>query len=56
MTNIEFAPAAELARSSLDPDSVRKLSAWFGYLKCWDEDELGRKTPARCPAIRASSC
>ncbi len=28
---------------TLDPDGVRRVHAWFDYLKQWDTDEVVRK-------------
>lgn len=35
--------------SSLDPDGVRRVQAWFDYLKRWDEDEVVRKNSLKLP-------
>ena len=35
--------------SSLDPDSVRRVHAWFDYLQRWDEDEVVRKNSLPLP-------
>ena len=56
MKNIEYAPAAELSMSSLAPDGVRKVSAWFDYLKRWDEDELVRNNSLPLPGHPGVLC
>jgi len=43
MKKVDFSPAVEIATRSLDPDGVRRVQAWFDYLKRWDEDEIVRK-------------
>jgi hypothetical protein len=49
MKQIQYAPAVELSMSSLDPDGVRRIQAWFDHLKRWDEDEVVRKNSLPLP-------
>ena len=49
MKKVQYAPAVELSMSSLDPDGVRRVQAWFDYLKRWDEDEAVRKNSLPLP-------
>lgn len=49
MKKIQYAPAVELSMSSLGPDDVRRVHAWFDYLKRWDEDEVVRKNSLPLP-------
>jgi mRNA-degrading endonuclease RelE of RelBE toxin-antitoxin system len=49
MKKVQYAPAVELSLSSLDPDGVRRVQAWFDYLKQWDEDEVVRKNSLPLP-------
>ena len=49
MKNVVFAPAVELSMSSLKPDGVRRVHAWFDYLRRWDEDEVIRKNAIPLP-------
>lgn len=43
MKNVVLSPAVEIAMRTLDPDGVRRVHAWFDYLKQWDTDEVVRK-------------
>jgi hypothetical protein len=43
MKKVVISPAVEIAMSTLDPDGVRRVSAWFDYLRRWDEDEVVRR-------------
>src|SRR5258708_23349164 len=49
MKKVQYAPAVELSMRSLDPDGVRRVQAWFDYLKRWDEDEVVRKNSLPLP-------
>jgi mRNA-degrading endonuclease RelE of RelBE toxin-antitoxin system len=49
MKKVHYAPAVEMSMSSLDPDGVRRVQAWFDYLKRWDEDEVVRKNSLPLP-------
>jgi hypothetical protein len=49
MKNVIYAPAVDIALRSLDPDEVRRVHAWFDYLKRWDEDEAVRKNSLPLP-------
>lgn len=49
MKNVVFAPAVDLSMRSLDQDGVRRVHAWFDYLKRWDEDEQVRKNSLSLP-------
>jgi hypothetical protein len=49
MKRVVYAPAVDIALSSLAPDEVRKVHAWFDYLKRYDEDELVRKNSIPLP-------
>src|SRR5580693_4032602 len=49
MKKVQYAPAVDLSMSSLDPDGVRRVQAWFDYLKRWDEDEVVRKNSLPLP-------
>jgi hypothetical protein len=49
MKKIIYAPAVELSMSSLNPDGVRRVQAWFDYLSRWDEDESVRKHSLALP-------
>jgi hypothetical protein len=42
MKTLELSPNVEIALSALDPDGVRRIHAWFDYLRRWDEDEVVR--------------
>ena len=37
--------------ASLTPDAVRRLFAWFDYLKRWDEDEALRRNSVLLDSI-----
>ncbi len=43
MKKVVLAPAVEIAMRTLDPDGVRRVQAWFDYLKQWDTDDVVRK-------------
>jgi hypothetical protein len=49
MKKVQYAPAVELSMRSLDPGGVRKVHAWFDYLRRWDEDEVVRKNSLPLP-------
>src|SRR5438046_1370494 len=49
MKKVQYTPAVELSMGSLDPDGVRRVLAWFDYLKRWDEDEVVRKNSLPLP-------
>lgn len=49
MKKVVFAPAVDIALRSLDPAGVRRVHAWFDYLKRWDEDEVVRKNSRSLP-------
>ena len=49
MKKVQYTPAVELSMSSLDPDGVRRVQAWFDFLKRWDEDEVVRKNSLPLP-------
>src|SRR4051794_11057343 len=49
MKKVQYAPAVELSMRSLDPDGVRRVHAWFDYLKRWDEDEVVRENSLLLP-------
>jgi hypothetical protein len=49
MKRVVTAPAVDIALSSLDPDGVRRVRAWFDYLKRWDEDEVVRQNSLPLP-------
>lgn len=49
MKKVQYTPAVELSMTSLDPDGVRTVHAWFDYLKRWDEDEVVRKNSLALP-------
>jgi len=52
MKQVEYAPAVELSMSALDPDGVRRVHAWFDYLRRWDEDEVVRKNSLPLPGLQ----
>jgi len=43
MKKVIITPSVEISMSSLKPDAVRQLQAWFDDLKRWDEDEALRQ-------------
>jgi hypothetical protein len=49
MKKVILTPAVEIALRSLDRDEVRRVRAWFDYLKRWDEDEVVRKNAVPLP-------
>jgi hypothetical protein len=49
MKKLAYAPAIDIALSGLKPDEVRRVQAWFDYLKRWDEDEAVRKNSLPLP-------
>ncbi len=49
MKQIEYAPAVEMSMSALTPEGVRRVQAWFDYLRRWDEDEVVRKNALPLP-------
>ena len=49
MKKVVADPVVDIALRSLDPDGVRRVHAWFDYLKRWDEDELVRKNSVPLP-------
>jgi mRNA-degrading endonuclease RelE of RelBE toxin-antitoxin system len=49
MKKVVFDPTVDIALRSLNPDGVRRVHAWFDYLKRWDEDEVVRKNSLPLP-------
>jgi len=49
MKKVDYAPSVDIALRSLAPDGVRRIHAWFDYLKQWDEDEVVRKNSVPLP-------
>jgi hypothetical protein len=49
MKKIVLAPAVDIALRSLDPDEVRRVHAWFDYLRRWDEEEVVRRNSLPLP-------
>jgi hypothetical protein len=49
MKKVQYTSAVEISMLSLDQDGVRKVQAWFDYLKRWDEDEVVRKNSLPLP-------
>ena len=43
MKTVVTTPPVDIALRTLDPDSVRKVHAWFDNLKNWENDATVRK-------------
>ena len=43
MKKLLLSPEVEIALRTLDPESVRRVNAWFACLQRWDTDEVVRE-------------